>query len=218
METGVAGGFDDEQFEAGEVGIFRRGGGGDDGAGGRGGVFRRLRIPGQGTGVRRPFVPPSLLQTARRGVFGAEHEDVGHDDFVGRDLLRVFEDGGRRFRVEAAEVFVFGVVCLGVGGAGCGSRGGGRGRRGCGGGGGRGGAGGHFRLFGLLEGLREGGLAGARGTTVGADLGPAFAEEVAEFPAGLDGGAEEFFVGGFAVSLVLAQAEEHFGQGPTGSE
>lgn len=205
MVAGVEGGFDDEEFEAGEGGVFV--GGGDDGAGRGGRRFRRLRVARQRAGRRGPFVRPRLLGPVGR-VFGAEDEDVGHDGLVGRDLLRVFEDGGRGFRVEPAEFFVFRVVGFGFG----------FGVGGGGGGGGGGGARGHFRLFGLLEGLREGGLAGARGAAVGADLGPAFAEQVAQFPAGLDGGAEELFVGGFAVSFVLAEAEEHFRQGPTGAE
>lgn len=75
-----------------------------------------------------------------------------------------------------------------------------------------------MRLFRLLESLREGGLAGSRRATIWPYLGPAFAEEVAEFPARLDSGAEEFFIGGFTFSFVLAEAEEHFGERPAGFE
>ena len=140
------------------MGVFGRGS--DDGAGGGGGRFRGLRVARQVAGRGRPFVGELGLRPV---VLGAEDEDVGHDDFVRRHLLRVFEDGRRRFRVQSAELFVFRVVGFGFGGGGSGG----------------GDARGDFGLFGLLEGLREGGLAGARRAAVGADLGPAFAEEVA---------------------------------------
>ena len=44
-------------------------------------------------------------------LVGAEDEDVGYGGVVGRHLLRVFEDGGGCFGVEATEgVVVFRVV------------------------------------------------------------------------------------------------------------
>lgn len=73
-------------------------------------------------------------------------------------------------------------------------------------------------VFGLLEGLGECGLAGPRGASVGSDLCPPFAEEVAEFPARLDRGAEQFFIGVLALALALPDAEEHFGKGPAGAQ
>lgn len=75
-----------------------------------------------------------------------------------------------------------------------------------------------MRLLGLVEGLREGGLGWAWSAAVWTDLGPAFAEEVAEFPAGLHCRAKEFFVRGLAFSLVLPEAEEHFSEGPASAE
>ncbi len=75
-----------------------------------------------------------------------------------------------------------------------------------------------MRLSGFLEGLREGCLGGAGGAAVGADLRPAFAEEVAEFPAGLHRGSEQLFVGRLLFIFVLSETEQHFCEGPAGAE
>ena len=69
-----------------------------------------------------------------------------------------------------------------------------------------------------MEGLSKGGLGWAWGATVWTDLSPAFAEEVAEFPTGLNSRAEQFFVRWLAFSLVLTEAEKHLSEGPAGAE
>ena len=69
-----------------------------------------------------------------------------------------------------------------------------------------------------MESLCEGSLGWAWSAAVWTDLGPAFAEEVAEFPASLNSRTEEFFVRGLAFSLVLPEAEKHLSEGPAGAE
>lgn len=137
-----------------------------------------------------------MLLALRLTVCGAEDENVWGGTFVWRHLLCVFKYGCGGFGVGATKVFVFRFVSfcdLGEDG-------------------------GYLRLFCLLKGLREGRLARSRGAAVRADLSPPFTEEVAKFPAGLNGRAEQFFVCRLTFSFVLAQAEEHFGQGPASFE
>lgn len=95
---------------------------------------------------------------AAGGLIGAEDEDVRDRSVIRGDLLGIFKDGGWSFGIEATKghIVVFGVVGKGLF----------RGGRHCG-------------LFGLLECLREGGLTGARSSTIRANLRPTFAEEVA---------------------------------------
>lgn len=62
----------------------------------------------------------------------------------------------------------------------------------------------------LIEGLGKGSLAWSRRAAIRSDLGPAFAEKVAELPARLYSRSEEFFVRLPAFALVLAETEEHF--------
>lgn len=59
---------------------------------------------------------------------------------------------------------------------------------------------------------------GTRSAAVGTYLRPAFAEEVAEVPAGLHGGSPELFVGRFSITLILAELEKQHHQGPAGME
>ncbi len=112
---------------------------------------------------------------------GAEDEDVRGGTFVWRDLLRVLEDGGGSLGVRPAEIFVFGFV--GFGNVCEWGR--------------------DLRLLGLLKGLGEGCLAGSGSATIGSDLGPAFAEEIAELPACLYSRAQQFFVRSFPFPFVL---------------
>jgi hypothetical protein len=49
-------------------------------------------------------------------------------------------------------------------------------------------------------------------------LGPPFAEKIAELPASLHSGSEQLFVCWFAFPFILAEAEKHLGQAPTGTE
>ena len=62
----------------------------------------------------------------------------------------------------------------------------------------------------LVERLGEGSLTRSRRAAIWSNLGPAFAEEVAELPARLHCGAEEFLIRLPAFALILAEAEEHF--------
>lgn len=112
----------------------------------------------------------ALLAAARLGAgVGAEDENVGDGSFVWGHLLGVFEDGGGRFGIRAAEVaFIAGFVQVGIGVRWV-SRGGVV-------------EGGLFRL---LEGLGEGGLAGTGSAAIRSYLSPSFTEEVAQLPARL---------------------------------
>lgn len=66
--------------------------------------------------------------------------------------------------------------------------------------------------------MGKGGLVCFRSGTIGSYLGPAFAEQITEVPACLNGRTKQLFICRLAVPIVLPQGEEHLGQGPAGSE
>lgn len=208
LKPAVDGGLDDEQFQTRQARVFGRV---DDGAGRARRGPGRLAVPAQRAGARRPFLVMGLRAHVH-GLVRAEHQDVRHRRLVGRDLLHVFEHGGRGFGVQPSELLVLGfpggVVDQDVGFHVHGDGGDGGGRGG-------GDAGGPLASLGLLKRLGERGLARAGGPPrQGLDLGPTFPKEIAEFPTRLHRGSQEFFIGGFALPLTLPQTEQHLRQRP----
>ena len=105
------------------------------------------------------------LMAVAGALIRAQNKDIGNRRVIRGDLLGVFKDRGWCFRIEPTKsgVIIFRVVGDVL--LWCGHDDG---------------------LLGLLKGLGEGCLTGARSTAVRTNLGPTFAEKVAKFPACLD--------------------------------
>ena len=126
-----------------------------------------------------------------------QHQDVRRALILRTHLLRILENCRRRLGIQSPKLIILELQL--------GFHDGDAARR-------------QIRLTRLLERLHERRLTGPRRASLGPDLRPAFAKQVAEFPARLHGGAEEFFGGRFALAVVLAQGKEHFGEVPAGAQ